>query len=156
MSTCPTAALGPPRDPPDTDTWSGSDKSATNQCQLAQRPHQALQEIPQIPTHGVGVTNRPPTNVNLPNGRIRPSNKSTKILDAKEESERKGRLIPHPISNGPLDLDQERPGSGLQQHGHHPAPLQCQGKNHVCFPPCHTRGAHHVGTSAERWTTLAF
>src|SRR5882672_9700870 len=39
MSTCPTAALGPPRNPPDTDTWSGSDKSATNQCQLAQRPH---------------------------------------------------------------------------------------------------------------------
>src|SRR5882672_2144188 len=68
--------LGPPRNPPDTDTWSGSDKSATNQCQLAQRPHQALQEIPQIPTHGVGVTNRPPTNVNLPNGRIRPSKKS--------------------------------------------------------------------------------
>src|SRR5882672_1135719 len=76
MSTCPTAALGPPRNPPDTDTWSGGDKSATNQCQLAQRPHKALQESPQIPTHGVGVTNRPPTNVNLPNGRIRPSKKS--------------------------------------------------------------------------------
>src|SRR5882672_6069463 len=76
MSTCPMAALGPPRNPPDTDTWSGSDKSATNQCQLSQRPHQALQEIPQIPTHGVGVTNRPPTNVNLPKGRIRPSKKS--------------------------------------------------------------------------------
>src|SRR5882672_10524118 len=100
----PTAALGPPRNPTDTDTWSGSD-------------------------------NQPSTNVNLPNGCIRPSNKSTKILDAKEESERKDRLIPHPISNGPLDLDQERPGSGLQQHGHHPAPLQCQGKKHVCFPP---------------------
>src|SRR5882724_7213619 len=78
-----------------------------------------LQEIPQIPTHGVGVTighqlmstcpmaalgpprdptdtntwsggdNRPSTDVYLPNGRIRPSKKSKIILDTKEESERK-------------------------------------------------------------------
>src|SRR5882672_2218528 len=47
--------------------WSGSDN----------RTNKALQEIPQIPTHGVGVTNRPPTNVNFPNGCIiRPSKKS--------------------------------------------------------------------------------
>src|SRR5882724_4420318 len=71
MSTCPMAALGPPRDPTDTNTWSGGD-------------------------------NRPSTNVYLPNGCIRPSKKSKIILDTKEESERKGRLIPHPMSQSTL------------------------------------------------------
>src|SRR5882672_1981939 len=26
--------------------------------------------------------------------------------------------------------------------------LPCQGKKHICFPPRHTQGAHHIGTSA--------
>src|SRR5882724_7926928 len=87
MSTCPMATLGPPRDPTDTNTWSGGE-------------------------------NQPSTNVYLPNGHIRPSNKSKIILDTKEESERKGRLIPRPISNVPVNIDQERLGSGVWQCGH--------------------------------------
>src|SRR5882724_7562182 len=71
MSTCPMAALGPPRDPTDTNTWSGGE-------------------------------NRPSTDVYLPNGHIRPSKKSKIILDTKEESERKGRLIPRPMSQSTL------------------------------------------------------
>src|SRR5882672_765935 len=67
MSTCPMAALGPPRDPPDT-------------------------------THGVGVTNRPPTNVNLPNGRIRPSKKSPRYRHMEWE----GQIGHQPMSTCPM------------------------------------------------------
>src|SRR5882724_10773619 len=95
ISTCPMATLGPPKDPTDTNTWSGGD-------------------------------NRPSTDVYLPNGCIRPSNKSKIILDTKEESERKGRLIPCPISNVPVNLDQERLGSGVWQFRH---------QQKACLPP---------------------
>src|SRR5882724_6204405 len=76
----------------------------------------------------------------------------------KKKSRRgQGRCIPHPISNGPVNLDdQERPSSGWkqcnqQQEEHLPpmlALLPCHGKKHVCFPPRHTQGAHYIGMSA--------
>jgi len=34
--------------------------------------------------------------------------------------------------------------------------LPCQGKKHVCFPPRHTQGAHHVACLPTWWSILAF
>src|SRR5882724_10074322 len=138
MSTCPMATLGPPRDPTDTNTWSGGD-------------------------------NQPSTDVYLPNGHIRPSKKSKIILDTKEESERKGRLMLHPMSQSTLIKKGWAQGCGS-------ADIR---KRHVCLPhdavwchPSHHRIVKVRSTSAlhpdipkepiilaclpPRWTILAF
>src|SRR5467141_2239074 len=39
-------------------------------------------------------------------------------------------------------------GTWMAHLPHKLALLPCQGKKHICFPPRHTQGAHHVGTSA--------
>src|SRR5882724_8810090 len=106
MSTCPMATLGPPRDPTDTNTWSGGD-------------------------------NQPSTDVYLSNGHIRPSKKSKIILETKEESERKGRVIPRPMSQSTLIKKGWAQGCGSADIS----------RRHVCLPHdavwCHP-SHHHI------------
>src|SRR5882724_2594989 len=55
MSTCPMATLGPPRDPTDTNTWSGGDNRPSTNVYLP-NGHIRPSKRTQIPQHGVGVT----------------------------------------------------------------------------------------------------
>jgi len=76
MSTCPMAALVPPRDPTDTNTWSGGDNRPSTNVYFP-NGHISPPRDPTDTNTWSGGDNRPSTDVYLPNGRIRPSRNPT-------------------------------------------------------------------------------
>src|SRR5882672_536981 len=104
-------------------TGSGSDYRALSNRTASQWPHKALPEKPTIPT-GSGSDYRALSNRTASQWphKALPENPGQKNKSRRGQ----GRHIPHPISNGPVNLDQERPSSGRQQ---------CDQQQEACLPP---------------------